>query len=369
MGATAALVVAPLGSPAAHAALGPPIGFAIGSDARLYGSSLGPPVLVDSAAMAPPGAGLAAFMENDGRVSAYAIGLQGGLVMTAPTVNRPGNTIIQDGPSGLAPPGAPLSGVRAQGWDHIFFVGGSGTVYRASYRWPARPGPGPQPWGGAGAPRGGIVAAALLPTSAPVVVFVGNNGGLYSVWETGSGSSATILHSPPGTAQPGGGVALVSTTVGMQAFFTGLDGRLWTTHITGGPLPDPWAPVAVTAAGVVPSGASLTAAQLPNGALAVSFTGNDGAVRIATTDLTGSWLAPVTITPTGVTRAGSPVSLAVSGNDLYTGWCGNEIWWWWRWEWPKGPFPQPWIGELTPIRVPTPGLIREGFTISFSARP
>jgi len=374
LGTAVALVIAPLGSPAAGAAQDPlsqPVGFVIGGDGRLYASSLGEPAPVSSAVMAPPGAGLATFIEKDGRVSAFAIGTQGGLVMTAPAYTHPGYTIALDGPSGLAPPGAPMSGVSVQGWAHIFFVGRSGTVYRATYRQPASPGgPGPQPWSKAGiAPPGAIIAAAVSPTSAPGAVFVGSNGGLYSIWQTNSDASETILNSPLDVAQPGGGVAALATTAGVQTFFTGRDGRLWTARIAAGPLPDPWAPKAITAAGVVPSGAPLTAAQLPNGALAVFFAGTDGAIRVAATDLTGSWLEPFAVTPTGTARPGAPLSLLVAGDHLYSGWCGNEVWWWWRWRWPGGPFPQPWQGEFAPIRVPTPELIRDGFNISLSLSP
>ncbi|MFD2767132.1 hypothetical protein [Micromonospora eburnea] len=199
------------------------------------------------------------------------------------------------------------------------------------------------------------------------MVFVGGNGGLYSIWQTGSGTPAAVLNSPPDVAQPGGGVAALTTSAGVQTFFTGRDGRLWTAHISAGPLPDPWAPVAITAAGAVPSGASLAAVRLPNGALAVFFAGADGAIRAAATDLTGSWLEPFAVGPTGVARPGGPVSLLAAGDYLYSGWCGNEIWWWWRWRWPGGPFPQPWQGELAPIRAP--GLIRDGFNVSLTLSP
>lgn len=374
VGAAAALVIASLGPPAAEAAEvppGQPVGFAIGDDGRLYASSLGEPELISSAVMASPGAGLATFIEDDGRVSAFAIGTEGGLVLTAPTDTRPGYTVVLDGPSGLAPPGAPLSGVSAQGWEHIFFVGYSGALYRTVYHRPAEPeGPGPQPWSEDGiALPGAIITAAVSPTSAPGAVFVGSNGGLYSVWQTDSDASTTILNSPPDVAQPGGGVAALATTAGVQTFFTDLDGRLWTTHISTGPLPDPWAPVAITEAGVVPSGAPLTAMRLPNGALAVFFAGADGAIWVAATDLAGSWLEPFAVTPTDAAVPGAPLSLLVDGDYLYSGWCGNEVWWWWRWQWPSGPFPQPWQSELSPVRVPTPGLIRDGFNVSLSLAP
>ncbi|MEU8260425.1 hypothetical protein AB0C02_07370 [Micromonospora sp. NPDC048999] len=342
------------------------VGFVIGNDGRLYESSFGAPVI--SEVMAPPGAGLATFRENDGSVSAFAIGTQGGLVMTTPTYNRPGYTLALDGASGVAAPGAPLSAVTDRGSAYVFFVGRSGALFRAAYRQPARPSGGPQPISASGiAPSGGIVAAVTSPTSAPGVVFVGSNGALYSIWSTSSGAWTTVQKSPPNVAQPGGGVAAVSTGSRVQVFFTGREGDLWTAPISAGPLPDPWAPNVISQNGLVPFGASLAAAQLSDDSLAVLFAGNDGAIQVSA-NISGQWRGPSAVTPAGVARPGTPLSVGVAGGELYSDWCGNDVWWWfhWRWPWPGPPPPPPWYGEISPIQVRTPGLIREGFNVSLT---
>ncbi|MEU3452862.1 hypothetical protein ABZ671_04565 [Micromonospora sp. NPDC006766] len=360
-------MVAPLGPPPAEAAeaqQSQPVGYVIGNDGRLYDSSFRAPVISD--VMAPPGAGLATFRESDGSLSAFAIGTQGGLVMTTPTYNRPGYTLALDGASGVAVPGAPLSAVSDRGSAYVFFVGRSGALFRAAYRQPARPSGGPQPISASGiAPSGGIVAAVTSPTSAPGVVFVGSNGALYSTWSTSSGAWTTVQKSPANVAQPGGGVAAVPTGSRVQVFFTGRDGSLWSASISAGPLPDPWVPVVFSQAGLVPSGASLAAARLSDDALAVLFAGTDGAIRVVA-NLNGQWQGPSAVTPAGVARPGIPLAVGVAGGELSSDWCGNDVLWWWRWRWPGPPPPLPWYGEISQIRVSTPGLVRDGFNVSLT---
>lgn len=354
-----ALVVAaaPAVAPPAHAvqaAASQIVGFSVGRDGRFYaaiGTTVGP---FGSTVVAPPGAGVAAARQPDGNIAAFAVGTHGGLVVAATSSSGSSVTPQRDGAGGLAPPGARLSAVTdAAGQVHVFFVGANGGIYAASYNKLVRPGAGPRLISAAGLASPGAVLAAGWHYNLPGVVFVGLDGALTSVWRSTTGTWTTAAASPAGLASPGAGVA-VSSTAGVQAYVSGVDGRLWqVAFTTAGPVPEPWQPVAITAAGVVPAGARLAAARFAIGPSNVLFAGADGAVQVVT-NLTGSWVVSPT-TAAGVAKPGGPVAAVTLDDHLYTPWCGNDLWWWLRW-WkrPLPPPPPPWLGDVfrTPAGYP-----------------
>ncbi|WP_229401828.1 hypothetical protein [Micromonospora okii] len=351
-GVALALAATPAVTPSAHAAPAAAASqlasFAVGRDGRLYAATPEGLTPYGSTVVGPPGAGISAVRQEDGNLAVFTVGTRGELLATVTNSAGSGVTVYSYG-AGLAPPGARVSAVTDPvGSVHAFFVGSDGAIYGKSYTGAVLPGAGPQRISEPGlAPPGATVAAAWR-SSLPGVVFVGVDGGLNSVWRTSAGTWTTVPASPAGLAPPGGGVAAVSTA-GAQAYFAGLDGRLWQVGFAGGALPDPWTPVAISAVGVVPAGARLAAARPVGGPTSVFFAGADGAVRVVT-NLTGSWVESAT-TPARIARPGGPLSVVALGDYLYTSWCGNGLWWWLFWWWRRPPPPPPpWYGETLSFR-------------------
>ncbi|MFC8848254.1 MULTISPECIES: hypothetical protein [unclassified Micromonospora] len=175
------------------------------------------------------------------------------------------------------------------------------------------------------APPGATVAAAWQ-SALPGVVFVGTDGGLNSVWRTTAGTWTTVLAGPAGVAAAGGGVAATSTA-GMEAYYAGLDGRLWQVRFASGGLPDPWAPTAVSGAGLVPAGARLAAARFVNGPSSVFLAGADGSIRVVTDRPAAGW----------------------SRRPRRPGWPGRAA----RWPSPPPP-PPPWYGDTFTLPTVNP---------------
>ncbi|WDZ83645.1 hypothetical protein [Micromonospora cathayae] len=342
-GAALILTAAPIGTPPAYADQQVEA-YTISTTYGLYRSTGGAPVMVHPERVAPPGAGIAVLRSGSSSVTAFAVGLSGGLVVSRTESSGAGPAVTVDGPYDLAPPGAP---VTAAGSD-VFFVGRSGAVFHRSYLSGAPVGP--RPVTGAGvAPPGAVVAA--IPGTTPGVAFVGTDGALRVVRRTSSGTWTSTPASPPNFATPGGGLAAVSAVAG---FVTGLDGRIWQLGLTGGPLPDPWQPVPVAGAGAAPAGAHLTAVQFADGTKVVVFAGPDGAVR-ATSNVAGTWHEPTAATASGVALPGKPVAVTVHGDHLDGDWCGNGRAWQIRIPKPRppaGPHPEPWDAVTSSFQAP-----------------
>ncbi|WP_431905772.1 hypothetical protein [Micromonospora carbonacea] len=356
-GIALALALAPAVSPPARAAqqaaASQLVGFAVGQDGRLYRATSAGVAPFGSAVVAPPGAAVSAVRQSDGNVAVFVVGTQGGLVAAVTNSASSGVTVYRDGATGIAPPGARLNAVTdPAGVVHVFFVGHDGAVYGTSYSGAVRPGSGPKRVSATGVAPPGATVAGAWQSAQPGVVVVDVAGGLTSVWRTTAGTWTTVPAGPAGVAAAGGGVAAVSTA-GVQAYYAGLDGKLWQVRFASGPVPVPWAPTAVSGAGVVPAGARLAAARFVNGPSSVFFAGADGAVRVVT-DQTGSWVESPT-TPAGVARPGSPLALVAVDDFVYSAWCGNDLWWWLRWWWrlPPPP-PPPWYGDTFTLPVANP---------------
>ncbi|KXK59750.1 hypothetical protein AWW66_22475 [Micromonospora rosaria] len=343
VGAALILTAAPVGTPPAYADNQVDT-FTVSVNYGLYKSSGGTPVLVHSERFAPPGAGIATIESVPGNVTAFAIGLDGGLVLSRTVPLGAGPALTRDGPPGLAPPGAPIT---AAGLD-VFFVGRNGAVFHRSYRSGAPVGPRQVTVAGL-APPGAVVAT--IPGITSGVAFVGTDGALRVVRPTSTGTWTATPASPPNVATPGGGLTAVSATAG---FVTGLDGRIWQVRLTGGPLPDPWATVPVAGVGAAPAGAHLTAAQFAGGPTIVMFAGHDGAVR-ATSNVTGTWHEPTAATAAGVAVAGKPIATTIHGDHLHGDWCGNSLAWQIRIPKPipqGGPYPEPWNAVTYSFQAP-----------------
>ncbi|MEU9510793.1 hypothetical protein AB0D32_31460 [Micromonospora sp. NPDC048170] len=343
VGATLILTVAPIGTSPAYAD-NQVEAFTIGTNHYLYKSTGGAPAMVHGERVAPPGGGVAVIRSGSGSVTAFAIGTNGGLVISRTLPAGPGPAVTIDGPSALAPPGAPIA---AAGSD-VFFVGRNGAVFNRSYLSSAPAGPRPITVAGV-APPGAVVAA--IPGTTPGVAFVGTDGALRVVRQNGTGTWTTAPASPPNFATPGGGLAAISAVAG---FVTGLDGRIWQVRLTGGPLPDPWQPVAVAGTGAAPAGAHLAAAQFSGGPTVVMFAGHDGAVR-ATSNVAGTWHEPTAATASGVVMPGKPVATTIHGDHLHGDWCGNSLAWQIRIPKPippTGPYPEPWDAVTYSFQAP-----------------
>ncbi|TCB90067.1 hypothetical protein E0H26_27675 [Micromonospora zingiberis] len=343
MGAALILTVAPIATPPAYAD-DQVDAFTIGTNYRLYKSTGRAPAIVHSEPVGPPGGGIAIIRSQSGTSTAFTIGLNAGLVVSRTMPLGAGPATTFDGPSGIAPPGTPIA---AAGSD-VFFVGHNGAIVNRSYLSSAPSVPQPITVAGI-APRGAVVAA--IPATTTGVAFVGTDGALRVVHRNSAGTWTTALASPPNFATPGGGVAVVSALAG---FVTGLDGRIWQVRMTGGPLPDPWQPVAVAGTGAAPAGAHLAAAQFPGGPTVVVFAGHDGAVR-ATSNAAGTWHEPTPATAAGVAIPGKPIATTVHGDHLHGDWCGNSLAWQLRIPKPippAGPYPEPWNAAVYSFQAP-----------------
>ncbi|MEV7229549.1 hypothetical protein AB0M79_21360 [Polymorphospora sp. NPDC051019] len=344
VGAALILTAVPIGTSPAYAD-NQVEAFTAGANGLLYKSTGGTPAVVHGDLFAPPGAGVATIRFASGGITAFAIGVHGGLVASRTVSGGAGGPGVSiEGPYGMAPPGAPIA---AAGLD-VFFVARNGAVFNRSYRSTAPAGP--QQVTAAGiAPPGAVVAA--IPGTTPGVAFVGTDGALRVVRSSGTGTWTTAPASPPNFATPGGGLAATSAAAG---FVTGLDGQIWPVRLTGGPLPDPWAPVAVAGTGAAPAGAHLAVAQFTGGPTIVVFAGHDGAVR-ATSNVAGTWHEPTAATAAGVAIPGKPVATTIHGDHLDGDWCGNGTAWQIRIPKPTppvGPYPEPWNATTLSFQAP-----------------
>lgn len=343
-------------------------GFVVASDGRLYrapaptaGSAPASPSLTStgSGVVAPPGADISTVRQRNGDLALFLIGAHGGLIAATTSTSGSGLTFFNVGSGGLAVPGSKVSAVTAPDGVHVFFPGHDGSIYAVSFG--SRVGPQPVPWqvsqpGLASAST--TVAAAWDPTGVPGVFFVGDDGGLHSVWRDGN-TWTTHPVSPPGVAPPGGGVAALSIETPAQAFYTSNDGTLW--QVTHRPGHVTYEPAAITTPGTVPPGAQLTAARLGPRTepwrAALFFAAADGAIHVAAR-LESEWLPPAATATPGTTVPGAPVSVAATPDDpfLYVAWCGNDSQWTWlRLRKPIPPPPQPsWYGERFTIRPVAP---------------
>ncbi|MEU6074933.1 hypothetical protein [Micromonospora sp. NPDC047074] len=343
VGAALILTAAPIATPPAYAD-SQVEAYTIGTGYGLYKSTGGAPALVHGEQVAPPGAGVATIRSESGSITAFAIGVNGGLVLSRTVPLGAGPAVTIDGPAGLAPPGAPIA---AAGLD-VFFVGRNGAVFNRSYLSGAPTAPRQVTVAGI-APPGAVVAA--IPGTTPGAAFVGTDGALRVVRPNSTGAWTTAPASPPNFATPGGGLAALSALAG---FVAGLDGRIWQVRLTGGPLPDPWQPVPVAGTGAAPVGAHLAAVQFAGGPTVVMFAGHDGAVR-ATSNVAGTWHEPTAATASGVATPGKPIAATIHGDHLDGDWCGNGQAWQLRIPKPippSGPHPEPWNAVVSSFQAP-----------------
>ncbi|MFY1585943.1 hypothetical protein ACN267_15695 [Micromonospora sp. WMMD734] len=346
----------------AQAAASQVVGFTVGQDGRLYLTSSTGVSPFGPTALAPPDADVSAVRQSDGNTAVFTVGTQGGLVAAVTSSATSNITVYRDGAGNLAPPGGRLTAFTApDGYVYVFFVGVDGAVYSTSYSRVVRPGAGPQRVSVPGVAPPGAVVAGSWQSSGPGAFFVGVDGGLRHLARTG-GTWQTSSVGPSGVAAAGSGVASLAGG-GVQAYYAGLDGRLWQVSPAGGGLPDPWNRVAVSDVGVVPVGAALAATRPVDGPTGVYFADAAGAVRIVT-NVAGGWQAYV-VTGPAFAKPGGSISVLTVGDYVYAGWCGNDLWWWlfWWWRRPPPPPPPP-LGEILPVPLDYP--IQYGANVSLT---
>ncbi|MEV4773694.1 hypothetical protein [Micromonospora humida] len=368
-GAALALAVTAAGVPPAQAAPSAPttraaasqvVGFTVGQDGRLYLASSTGVSPFGATVVAPPGADVSAVRQADRNTAVFAVGTQGGLVAAVTSSATSAITVYRDGASGLATPGTRLTAFTApDGSVYVFFVGTDGAVYGAAYPRLVRPGVGPQRVSAPGVAPPGAVLAGSWQSGAPGVFFVGTDGGLRHLNRT-SGTWQTSAVGPAGVAAAGSGVA-ATTSGGAQAYYAGLDGRLWQVTPAGGGMPEPWERVVVSGAGTVPVGARLAVARPAAGPTGVYFADAAGAVRIVT-NVSGGWQESVATNP-GVAGPGGPISVLAVEDYVFSGWCGNDIWWWLFWWWRRPPPPPP-LAETLAVSLGYP--IQYGANVSLT---
>ncbi|MEU6024836.1 hypothetical protein [Micromonospora sp. NPDC047134] len=342
VGAALILTLAPIATGPAYADA--QVGtYTIGKNLTLYRSTWGAPVAVHRDPAALPGAAIALLGSGSTVPRVFAINASGALVMWSTSTGAGGQTSVE-GPGGQALPG---TSVTAAGTE-VFFVGRYGAIYNKSYRAGTRVGPRQITAVGVAAP-GAVVAA--IPGSTVGVAFVGIDGAVRVVRQNSAGTWMTSLASPPNFAVPGGGLAVIGNAAGMV---TDTDGRIWQVRLTGGPVPDPWQPVAVAGVGAAPPGAHLATGLFSGSLAVVMFAGEDGAIR-ATSNVNGTWHEPTPVTNAGVAIPGRPIALTVHGDHLHGDWCGNSLAWQVRIPrpvpWP-GPHPEPWNATTYSFQAP-----------------
>ena len=125
------------------------------------------------------------------------------------------------------------------------------------------------------APAYANVSVASRSPSSLDAFYIGTDGGLQYLAYGGSTWSSSEV-APPGSSQPGGGVAAVARTPNdLDVFFIGKDGALWRSAWTSAAG---WSTGSVSPAqtGLAPAGARLAAVASTVGNLDVFFLGNNG---------------------------------------------------------------------------------------------
>ncbi|MFD8479552.1 hypothetical protein [Kitasatospora sp. NPDC059673] len=333
-----------------------------------------------------------------GEADAYYIGRDGGLwsYRYADTTGT-WTTATRQGPAALAPPGARVAAVRVPGHrPAVYVVATNGALYEycgdnptsapIALTGPANAQPGGRitatwsgsqlalvtsTWTGPAAAPTAVASrlgdaclsmsvdwrqlpapAAYPPSSEAAVVLVSGRPGIFTVDDTGAvtvgwtspttGGLFTYIIAPTGSAKPGAGIAVTPGTTAstFTVFFAGRDGRLNRATIGAGagpiglPQPNTTAPT-----GSVPDGATLSAAKNAAGT-AVGYVATDGTITLAHLSTTGLWQSTQPISTSGFSTPGS--SVAISDIDGYPA-CGTNG--------PlpvhfgpnRGPSPDPWV--------------------------
>ncbi|WP_225847188.1 hypothetical protein [Streptomyces sp. HPF1205] len=325
-----------LGGPAAHAASGPggPSVYYVGDDGGLwsYGQqadgSWTTAAAQGPAGVAPPGAPVAATRLPGGPPTAYLVGSDGSLLEDCPATGGP----VALTKPGFTAPGTHLTATVKAGHALVTvpLAALAGQVLEI-----------PHPCGPptallAGTPlddyKGGAHASTGLSDGGDALFWVDAGGAVRVQWraaQTGAVSEKQLT--APGTAKPGGGVAVADTEAAgtstgvVTLLFTGHDGRVYVAHpVEGGaladvPLPDTTAPVKV------PDGAEL-ALPVGKSALRAAWAAGDGTVTVATLSPAGQWQHTDALSGPGFTAPGSSVATAppADGGDGGDGeFCGT----------------------------------------------
>ncbi|MFF2543159.1 hypothetical protein ACFVUY_11420 [Kitasatospora sp. NPDC058063] len=354
---------------------------------------LGLLVLAAAALLAGPVPSAAAA---GGEAEAYYIGDDGGLwsYQYSDTAGS-WSTAARRGPAALAPPGARVAAVRTPGHrPAVYFTATDGSLYEYcadnpgsapfSISGPATAEPGGRitaAWAGTrltlvtGTWTGATAAAApavpqfndaclpmtvdwrqlpapALPSSEAASFAVTGRAGIFTVGDSGvvtvgwtsqaTGGLTSYAIAPAGSARPGGGIAVApGTTSGtVSVFFAGRDGRLNLATVGAGSGRIGSLQANTTApTGSVPDGAVVSAARNAAGT-AVGYVAADGSITLAHLSSAGLWQSTEAISATGFSSPGS--SVAISDVDGYPA-CGTNG--------PRvvhfgpvrGPSPDPWV--------------------------
>jgi hypothetical protein len=218
-----------------------------GDSAWRDGSNNGYPVRVSPSGLAPPGAPLAAILQNEHQLDVFVVGVDRAIWLTWEADDGPwregdeGRGPARVTPPGLFPPGAHVAAARQNDRQLVVFaIGNDGAVWAS---WEVDDGP----WrdGAAGRAPARVTPAGLAPPGAPLVAakqnpsqlnvfFVDHDGAIRvtferndSPWTDGmDGRPEPFAVTPKGFALPGAGVAAILRPDGQMEAYTVAPGRI-----------------------------------------------------------------------------------------------------------------------------------------------
>jgi hypothetical protein len=267
-----------------------------------------------------------------------AIVNQGRAQLGMPTLDGPSQTL----PAIYSVPGSDFNDVTS----------GSNTGNSA--------GPGYDMVTGLGTPKANRLVPDLVYSTSPQedTFFIGNNGALYTAWESNNAAwHAPLQISASGLAPAGAQVTVVTRNIHQEdVFFVGNNGALYTAWESNGGA---WhAPLQISASGLAPAGARVTALGRSPAQEDVFFVGSNGALYTAWESNNGAWHGPAQIGASGLAPAGSRVTAAArsySQEDLFV--VGNSGALYTVWEYNNGAW-------HAPLQISVAGLAPSGANIA-----
>jgi hypothetical protein len=335
-------------APAAHAA--PTSGsyvYYIGADGGLWGWAMDGPdtaVRVGPAGIAPPGGHVAVARVAGGPPSVFFAGADGALYEACPAAQQP----VAVTKAGFAAPGAVVTAAVVAGQYAVAADGIPMPVPAIARQRPA----GAQEISNPCLPPaqvlsntspsyvpGGAMASAGASDGSWALFYVDGSGAVRAQWRSPNGGLSDKEMTAPNSAAPGSGLAVTQSPSGLELFYAGNDGRLYTARpATGGGLADSPRPNQ-TGDADVPAGAQLAAASLPSGS-SVAYANAKGIFVAAELDAGNNWQHTDALSKAGFVTAGSSVAVVATpaGDDediCPTPWYLRHLHW---------PGPGPWPG-------------------------
>jgi len=308
---------------------------------------------------APPASAITSvYYPLNNQLETFVVGADGAVYVIWKAQNDVWNAPVPLTAAGFAPPGSPMSAVYYPLNEQleVFVVDNAGAV---NVLWKAQNGTwnAPVPLTAAGfAPLGAPLAAVYYPLNEQLEVFVvDNNGAINVLWKAQNGTwNAPVALTAPGLAPSGASLSGVYYPLNeqLEVFVADVNGAvevLWKAQNGA------WNPPAVlTGPGFAPAGAALTSAYYPlNEQLEVFFIDNAGAVDVLWKAQNGAWNSPVAISAAGLTTPGSQLRAAYypPNEQLEVLFMGSDGAWYVTWKAQNGAWNVP-VGLSTPAVAP-----------------